>query len=679
MTGRATWKPKGLAWAGVSLCATLFLLASGGDVSRAESSMGQVSGSQRAMPARSSPPRLLMGPPAPPRRSSDAGVKHAVPAPAASTQAAGGLRPSGNPVQEGSSGPGRGARPLVGPPVPPALLRDRPVAAAPGVRARPLVGPPAPILRVLSPSRSLRSASQQTTRSAPSTATDPPVQGTRPLATRSTRLTASDSPAPAAGPERARGVRTARARRFPRVAPEDLTAPEDRMAPSPTLAAGTMRVHPKTGMQLVWVPPGEFSMGSVAGGPAEQPIHRVRISRGFWLSRTEVTCAQYGAFLDANPNYPRPRFWQDHRLNAPGQPVVGIQWPDATAFAQWLGGWLPSEAEWEYAARGPEGLSYPWGAGPPRPEVAVFGLDRQRGRPEAVGVRADGASWCGAQDLSGNVWEWCADWYARYRPGPGRDPRGPAHGQLAVVRGGGWATGVAALRAAERRAVHPETRDPEIGFRIAMPHEALVAQLASRTQQAAVPAAPPKTPAAELAAAPDSAVPLQGVVRPAEQTVLPNRGVAQEGASRAAAQNGLSDRVELPRAAQPVPYPASVTAADAAAPVRPRWRNRFRSRQSSPADAAGDSRRGSHGVETRDGAAAGGSRALPAQTPVAVSRTAGGALSRLQSRSADQPEGRHPVEPAASDLAPIAPAGASPEAAMGGNRLEATAAVPVVP
>ncbi len=458
------------------------------------------------------------------------------------------------------------------------------------------------------------------------------------------------------------------------------------MAPSPTLAAGTVRVHPKTGMELVWVPPGEFSMGSVAGGLAEQPMHRVRISRGFWLSRTEVTCAQYGAFLDANPNYPRPRFWQDYRLNAPGQPVVGIQWPDATAFAQWLGGWLPSEAEWEYAARGPEGLSYPWGAGPPRPEVAVFGLDRRQGRPEAVGVRADGASWCGAQDLSGNVWEWCADWYARYHPGPGRDPRGPANGQLAVVRGGGWATGAGALRAAERRAVHPEARDPEIGFRIAMPHEALVAQLSSRTPDTTGPAEPPKIPAAEQAVAPDRVASPRGVVRPADQPVVPNRGVVQGVGPRPAGQNGVLERVELPRAALSVPHPASATAADAAvaAPIRPRWRNRFRSRQSSSGDAAGDSRRGARGTEKRDGAAADGSRALPAQSlagsePAAVSRIAGDVMPRVQCRSAAQPEPRSPTLLPVSDLAPIGTAGASPEAAVGANRLETTTAVSLLP
>ncbi|MBM3456964.1 MAG: hypothetical protein FJX77_00295 [Armatimonadetes bacterium] len=263
----------------------------------------------------------------------------------------------------------------------------------------------------------------------------------------------------------------------PTSAPAATPTAYPRLPPLAALTPGMVRVHPRDGSELVWVPPGQFSQGSLTGPRVERPMRTVRISEGFWLSRTEVTCSQFARFLDANPNYPRPRYWEDMRFNAPDQPVVGVTWGDAGIYAQWLGGWLPTEAEWEYAARGRRSTTYPWGRGPAIPELAVFGREAAFGHPEPSGRRDGNASWCGALDLAGNVWEWCADWFAPYGSGFQTDPRGPLSGRLSVIKGGGWASGSLQLRAAGRRGAAPESRDPEIGFRVAISYGALASAL----------------------------------------------------------------------------------------------------------------------------------------------------------------------------------------------------------
>lgn len=230
-------------------------------------------------------------------------------------------------------------------------------------------------------------------------------------------------------------------------------------------SAGVRNTNPADGAALVWVPPGGFTMGTDNGGDDdEKPAHQVEITRGFWLYRTPVTNAQYARFLSTHPKGSRPIHWDDHRFNTPELPVTGVNWEEAVAYCRWVGGRLPTEAEWEYVARGPEGRTYPWGEEPLTPERAVYEMNK----PEAVGSRPTGASWCGALDLVGNVGEWCLDWYERdyYTHGPARDPEGPAKGSVRVGRGGSWAHPAALLRAATRFYCEPDDRSMYIGFRV---------------------------------------------------------------------------------------------------------------------------------------------------------------------------------------------------------------------
>jgi formylglycine-generating enzyme required for sulfatase activity len=118
------------------------------------------------------------------------------------------------------------------------------------------------------------------------------------------------------------------------------------------------------------------------------------------------------------------------------RPVVMVTWYGADAYCRWAGGRLPTEAEWEYAARGPEGHSYPWGNRPPSCELARYG-DCARSPIPAASL-PEGASWCGALDMAGNVWEWVADWFGPYPATHQVNPSGPSSGGVRVLRGGGW-------------------------------------------------------------------------------------------------------------------------------------------------------------------------------------------------------------------------------------------------
>lgn len=219
---------------------------------------------------------------------------------------------------------------------------------------------------------------------------------------------------------------------------------------------------------LVWVPPGRFLMGSDEGRWGEQPIHPVWITRGFWLYRTEVTYEQYARYLAANPSVNKPSYWDDRWFNDPQQPVVAVSWDDAVAYCTWAGARLPTEAEWEYAARGPDGRKYPWGDDEPDASRAVFA----GWVPLAVGARTAGASWVGALDMAGNVSEWCADWfdYRYYQVAPLKDPPGPAEGYAGsrsnrAMRGGSWADPPTRLRSACRFEFSPGHHYNYIGFR----------------------------------------------------------------------------------------------------------------------------------------------------------------------------------------------------------------------
>lgn len=220
-------------------------------------------------------------------------------------------------------------------------------------------------------------------------------------------------------------------------------------------------------LEWVSIPGGEFSMGSTEEDDDCRPIHRVRV-HPFRISRDEVTHAQYAAFLAASGRK-APVHWGEPRWSGDAQPVIGVSWDDAEAFCRWAGGRLPTEAEWEFAARGAEGRRYPWGNQDPDKSRAVFHLDVGFGQTAAVGSAPTGATPLGVRDLAGNVFEWCADWYdaAYYAHSPQEDPAGPSHGTHRVIRGGSWLSLPDALHAAARGKYPPGSRSVLLGIRVA--------------------------------------------------------------------------------------------------------------------------------------------------------------------------------------------------------------------
>ena len=218
------------------------------------------------------------------------------------------------------------------------------------------------------------------------------------------------------------------------------------------------------GAELVVVPGGEFLMGAEDGGPDASPQVR-RVLAPFLIDRHEVTVGQYRRFCFATGRKlpPQPEGVTDHH------PVVRVSWPEANAFARWAGRRLPTEAEWEKAARGGDGRHYPWGAADE--EARRNGSGAGDGFPvlAPAGSFPTGASPFGALDTAGNAWEWCADWYEEgyYLTGPSQDPGGPAAGTERVVRGGSYLLGEAALRSSFRNHLDPNATWEDIGFRCA--------------------------------------------------------------------------------------------------------------------------------------------------------------------------------------------------------------------
>jgi formylglycine-generating enzyme required for sulfatase activity len=241
---------------------------------------------------------------------------------------------------------------------------------------------------------------------------------------------------------------------------------------------GEERVHPVDGSVLVYVPGGEYTLGSEGISEEEKPVHRVRLSP-FWIGKYPVTNEGYGRYLAANPQAPKPAHWEDSQFNQPQQPVVGVSWHEAQAYCRWAGLALPTEAQWEEAARGRDGRLYPWGNEKPTPARANF--DGREGRTSPVDAHPAGAGPFGTLDQAGNVWEWCADgWDAKaYEGREGKlDPKVEPHSGDAVVvarRGGSWAAQARALAAAIRSRDWAWYRYQGSGFRcvLARPSEHL--------------------------------------------------------------------------------------------------------------------------------------------------------------------------------------------------------------
>jgi formylglycine-generating enzyme required for sulfatase activity len=241
-------------------------------------------------------------------------------------------------------------------------------------------------------------------------------------------------------------------------------------SPTPRVPqAGATKVLEKAGITLVYVPAGEFLMGSPDNDSEadadEKPQHRVYLN-GFWIGRTEVTNGQYRRFIDAGGYSTRsywsdagwawresnsialPSYWNDANSNGADCPVRGVSWYEAGAYAKWAGVRLPTEAEWEYAARGgPLSRGHKYAGSNTAADVAWYWDNRTHP------VAGKSPNELGLYDMSGNVWEWCNDWYARnyYVQSPRENPTGPSSGIGWVLRGGSWNSNARLVRCAYRK------------------------------------------------------------------------------------------------------------------------------------------------------------------------------------------------------------------------------------
>ncbi len=209
--------------------------------------------------------------------------------------------------------------------------------------------------------------------------------------------------------------------------------------------------NPVDGSILVYVPGGDYTLGSDEITGDEEPVHRVRLNP-FWIAKYPVTNVQYRRFLEAEPEREKPELWEDKDFNQDRQPVVGVSWDEAVAYCEWAGLELSSEAQWEAAARGTDQRRFPWGNENPTSDTANF--NDQKGGTTAVDFYPAGAGPFGTLDQAGNVWEWCSDVWEEDAYS-GRDGQtDPFHEQgnasLRVVRGGSWLNPVRFLRAAYR-------------------------------------------------------------------------------------------------------------------------------------------------------------------------------------------------------------------------------------
>ena len=276
------------------------------------------------------------------------------------------------------------------------------------------------------------------------------------------------------------------------------------LTPTPNSQAGNIRTVSRGGVEVEqgFVPDGSFMMGREEGESDDQPVHEVTLD-AFWIDRMEVTNAQFAAFaahtgyrttaesegggytfVNNEWNYTEGADWQhpqgpsSNLFGLNDHPVVQVSWNDAQAFCEWAGSRLPSEAEWEYAARGPSNLVYPWGNSFDGRKLnycdntcpfdfADQNVDDGYEFTAPVGSYIAGASWAGVLDMAGNVLEWVNDWYEidYYTQLSVKNPTGPESGDERVLRGGAW--NIPNVPSADRGSIQPIYRDFNIGFRCA--------------------------------------------------------------------------------------------------------------------------------------------------------------------------------------------------------------------
>lgn len=241
-----------------------------------------------------------------------------------------------------------------------------------------------------------------------------------------------------------------------------LLAPAPRPEPQAVTTPPTP-VTPTAPEGMLLIPRGKFVMGSNRGEKYERPAHEVTVA-SFYLDRTEVSNEDYKKFLDATKHRP-PKSWKNGKYpDGEGRrPVTDVSWDDAMSYARWAGKRLPTEAEWEYAARGNQSLEYPWG----NDWIADAAISKESKltKPANIGSLLKGAGPFGNLDLAGNVWEWTADDYAPY---PGNNEKiEPQLMRMKVIRGGSFKSDRRLLASYLRNMVKPEQTDSGLGFRCA--------------------------------------------------------------------------------------------------------------------------------------------------------------------------------------------------------------------
>jgi len=246
--------------------------------------------------------------------------------------------------------------------------------------------------------------------------------------------------------------------------------------PGPADPANYLPVYnPISSMELVYVPAGEFLMGSTTNDTNrdanEEPQHRIYLD-AFWISKTQVTngmftvcvssgSCKYSVSAATNPNYFDPLF--------ANHPVVYVAWDMAQTYCGWTGGRLPTEAEWEKAARGPNGAKYPWGEDQPREKF--INVNNFIGNTTVSGIFPYGKSFYGALDMGGNVREWVSDWYDPnyYQNSPTSNPQGPETGESKVLKGASYSNPIRYARPASRLSHVPASPGAVRGFRCVYP------------------------------------------------------------------------------------------------------------------------------------------------------------------------------------------------------------------
>ena len=221
---------------------------------------------------------------------------------------------------------------------------------------------------------------------------------------------------------------------------------------------------------MALVPTGEFTMGSSMGSADEQPEHRVYVG-AFFMDLHQVSVRQYARFVEATHHEVPPDWSVMNRPQHYDRPIANVDWEDAVTFCKWAGKRLPTEAEWEKAARGTDGRTYPWGNVHPTRLHATAGKEVWSNHSALTpgGMLEEGKSPYGIYDMAGNVWEWVSDWYDQdyYKTSPPKNPTGPSTGWTKVVRGGSWGSNAEGLRSAERETHVPSFRGFGTGFRCA--------------------------------------------------------------------------------------------------------------------------------------------------------------------------------------------------------------------